>query len=91
MITQFKIFDNLNNDPEIGDFVIINSDHEIFDKNKVGSIEDIDNDDINNPIYYIYYPNSTNVWRPCNRSNIEYCSKYKEDAEQYLQNKKFNL
>ena len=86
------MFESLNiNNPEIGDYVIIDSEHEIFDKNKVGSIEAIDNDDINNPIYYIYYPNSKNVYRPCNIPSIEYWSKDKEELEQILMNKKFNL
>lgn len=90
MITKFKLFVN-EGEPELGDFVIINSDHEIFYKDKIGTIEDIDNDDINDPIYYIYYPNSTNIWRPCTILNIEYWSKNKEVLEVILQSKKYNL
>ncbi len=102
MITEFKIFENINEDkPKIGDYVLIKSHSDFFKKyeNKIGKIVDIEsnNVDYKKILYYInFYINEINDHigkrrEPIYGYEIKYWSENEEELKQMLDIKKYNL
>lgn len=97
MITKFKIFESINELPKVGDYVLIKRSNvgslsiDFFDNN-IGQISRIEED-----FYYVnfekspiksieYYKN-----RRYSINEFKYWSSDKEELEEFLAAKKFNL
>jgi len=99
MITKFKLYESINEgEPEIGDYVIIETDDDEFkhySNNYIGEVVDIERKpNTKRDIYYILFKNFDNrrsdremIWR----YEIKYWSKNKEELEPILQANKYNL
>ena len=101
-----KTYENIDDKPKLGDYVICNGDrlswctNEIknFLSNNIGRIILINDRDVNYLVQYdyipkeldIYFYNSSNL-RPINIDDIIKFSENKEDLEMYINAKKYNL
>jgi len=86
-VKNFKLFEELNKKPEIGDYVIIRVSEECGTEefqNKIGIIKNI----INNTLLSIDFEDTNEIFH---KSLIENISKNKEDLKILLQTKKYNL
>ena len=95
MITEFKIYESLNDEePKVGDYVIcrteFNNDLNLFLDNNIGEIIAIDFDFYESyQIYFNDIPESVSI--PFSRDNIIYWTNDKYELELKLQANKFNI
>ena len=102
MITKFKIFEHINEQPKIGDYVlidssqadIISSTYKNFYGRTIGQIVDIKNE--KNGKYEVMFDENVNGQKISNFhffnfKFIKYWSDNKEDLEPYIRAKKYNL
>jgi len=95
MITDFKIFEKMNIEPEVGDWVLLKT--KPFDDNIINIIK-------NNPgkvvshignEYRVFYKDLKKFIEfetiPVYRGEFIYCSKNKENVELQIATKKYNL
>ncbi len=100
MIKNFELFENLNNAPQIGDYIIVNDPYSYVNKftnNNIGRLIYIETG-VGYPykVKYEGIPKSykdylQNNKRLYTRDEIIFFSKNIEDCKMYLQSKKYNL
>ena len=96
MITRFKIFENSNQEPEVGDYVVVDrnndntSDAIEFLNNNIGRIFKIA---LNNAYYGVRFEKDYKTDNDFffDFEKILFYSKSKAEAEAYLASKKYNL
>jgi len=93
-----KKFENMSNDPQIGDYIIVKSDmfmkgeYSIFLDNNIGIISDVQKNIVVVDFYnYPGYKNDEKSSRVFNIKEILYYSPNKQDLEAILVSKKYNL
>jgi hypothetical protein len=96
MITKFKIFENINHLPEVGDYVIVKKRYDTTvtingEEPKVYEIEEIDNEHGGSALRYYINNGDPYNYLILSIEKIECWSNDKEELESYLSSKKYNL